>query len=798
MNQGIGAPGHENPTLNRAHSLCLALASLFFLLYFISTVLYLLSVKISLNFISFSIIFTLLGMDSHVGIPVISKVFLSIFLIFSFQARLYGKIKDYSIEVKNYRVINRIYLSICYSAGYIIAILMLQSFYTVLSGKTLSSISNGTETLIFLILLSFAISGILGIFLLSYYQGRFLPVAQRVRITYLSAFLSFIIFMFISFTASGSLNGTAEADLPYYLIPFSGFVMITIGYYLRFKDTDTDPSFLINASGPAVVLILLALMLLDYGNSGLITYSSPVFFFEYLFLWLPAFSLIVAISSKAGYSMKRTSAKTALYSLSFLTGFIAIFIFLLSGGFLSSGPIAVFYSLPLIVETLFSLLLFSELVKSGLLVIFFISFTYFISKGILSRIKNEVYNLISLSLSFILIFFIFAIFIENSLISSNMFNKGSFLLQDRFGFNVFTIIATFLILAALFVIFYVVSGMFSPGTRKGGLMASIAGLYFVFSAYFPQLNLKLAASQIYFASFLSIAAISYAASAIATPFRFSFMNEDETDKFKNYERSMIVRGTNQNGVLYEVTAESFSTLNLVGLGNSGKTTFLAFFLNFMDYLTDNTKFTWDIKQGIETMESLLNSIIVSGQFPEKNQHEKNNVVSIELQRKGTHQIEHLTITDWDGKRLEKNKDKPIGNLSNGKAYAVFIDESMFSNLSDYDSKIASLLQNILNNRKKNLPEPKFCFLLFNFQPGSVDIEGQSPKETVMLLPLTKKIIQNHLPTNTIFIRPRIKTKSDKEKKISIETEMIDGILRIPYDEKDNYPFKIFFGWLLIL
>lgn len=82
--------------------------------------------------------------------------------------------------------------------------------------------------------------------------------------------------------------------------------------------------------------------------------------------------------------------------------------------------------------------------------------------------------------------------------------------------------------------------------------------------------------------------------------------------------------------------------------------------------------------------------------------------------------------------------------------------------------------------------------------GTLDLEGQTPREVVMLLPETRKVIESRIKSSTIYLRPSIKIKTDKQGKTSIESQEINGILRIPYDPETNYAFKLFFGWLLTL
>ncbi len=798
MNRDLKGSGEQKLDIRALHKIFRIISPLFFILYLLITYFYLNSRGIHLNANIERSIATFLGIDSHVGIPLISKIFLAIFIYTFLMRRLFAYLKKYIVGVRNQIVIKRLYKFIFSSISYIIILLLIRVLTLLALGTTYKSISNGTETLFYLIISAFAISGFSGILLLVGIQGKFLTILQRIRISYFSAFFSTIILIFISMEIYVGYPSIPHQEILYYLLPFSLFVMILIGYFLRFKESDSDPVFLINSSGPAVVMILLALILNTNSSLGLVSVISPITFFEYLFLWFPSFSLIIAISSAAGYRMKWSNAKTTLYVFSFLTGFIAIFIFLLFSGSFSSGPVVVYYSLFFLIRDIISLILISDLIKSGFLIILFLSTTYLITRGLLSKIRNEILNMSSLLFSFILIFLFFTMIIEKIPFFEKLFNKGTLFFQYNSGINWIPLTISLTILLILFALAYILSGTISPGTRKGGMMASIIGIYFILTVYIPNFNSVHASGITYLVSILTVMAISYAASVISTPLRFSIFDETSRSGYKQYEESMISRGTNQYGVLYGVNSESYSTLSLVGPENSGKTTFLAFFLNYIDALSSDTKFTWDITSGIELMESLLNSIIVNSQFPEKNKNGKSNKISILLKPKNESTFRNLTIVDWSGITLETESEKFKDNLSNGKAYAIFIDHSMYSDLKNYDIKIVKILKNILDNRKNDLPDPKFCFVLFNFPLGTLDLEGQTPREVVMLLPETRKVIESRIKSSTIYLRPSIKIKTDKQGKTSIESQEINGILRIPYDPETNYAFKLFFGWLLTL
>ena len=798
MNRDLNNRGEKNLNIRAVHTIFRIISPFFLILYLLITYFYLNSLGIHLNSNIERSIATLLGIDSHAGIPLIAKIVLAIFIYTFLMRGLFSHLKKYPLGVRNQIVIRRLYRFIFSSLSYILLLLLIQVLTLLAIGKTFASISNGTETLFYLIISTFSLSGLSGILLIVSIQGKFLSILQRIRISYFSAFFSAIILIFISRELYLSNPYLSHEEILYYLLPLSLVIMLIIGYFLRFKESDSDPVFLVNSGGPAVVMILLALILTDTGNLGLTSMNSPIAFFEYLFLWFPSLSLIVAISSATGYRMKWSKAKTALYSFSFLSGFIAVFIFLLFAGTFSSGPVVVYYSLTFLIRDIISLILISDLLKSSFLILLFLSTTYLVTKGLLSKIRNEILNMVSLLLSFVIIFFFFTEIIEKVSFFGGLFISGTLIFQNNGNIDWLPLIFSIIILLSLFVVAYILGGAASPGTRKGGMMASIIGIYFILTVYTPHFNSYHSSGIVYSASFLTVMMVAYAASVIATPARFSLLDETSRSRYKQYEESMISRGTNQYGALYGVNSESYSTLNIVGPENSGKTTFLAFFLNYIDSLSSDTKFTWDITSGIELMESLLNSIIVNGQFPDKNKNGKSNNISILLKPKEGSVFKNLTIVDWSGATLERDSEKSKGNLSNGKAYAVFIDQSLYSDLKNYDLKIVKILRDILDNRKKGLPDPRFCFVLFNFPVGTLDLEGQTPREVVMLLTETWKIIETRINSSTIYIRPTIKIKTDKEGKTSIESQEIDGILRIPYDPDTNYAFKLFFGWLLML
>ncbi|MHB1439153.1 MAG: hypothetical protein ACYCSO_01650 [Cuniculiplasma sp.] len=788
----------QKTNFNALFILNTVLFPIFFLLFFLTSLLFINSKGVSLNFSSLGSIETLFGIDSHIGIPSYSKVFFFLFIITFLKSRLYSRIRETDFRKGKDESSQILYRSAIRPAIIIFIFLFLKIFLVLSNSLSGHSTSQGTTFLFFLILMALAYYGMSNSIFLSFLQGKFIDLDKRIRVPYAAVFYVSIIFITLSSQIFYSVLPYSYTSIFYVLIPVSMLLFLSLGYQLRFKVREKDPTFLINASGPAAVMIILSITLSEEGNFHLISFTSFSSFIIDLLLLIPLFTLIIGLTSKFGMHTAATGGRKFLNGFSILIVIVTVIYSIYNFNFLNIGIQGIIFSLPYLIYYLLSLLILRQFILMGSIIILYVSTIYVFSKGLLSKIKNEVLNFLSAGLLSFLVILLF-IFINGKVpLIGNVFIRDTLVFSNSLNINLISVLIFIVLLTFLLVVSYVISGFISPGTRKGGMMTGFIALFLTGYMILRDRNILNTNSLDFYMSLFSILILSLVASLIATPIRIDIMNEQSTVAYKRYEERMISRGTNQYGEEYLVDSQNFSTLNLVGPENSGKTTFLSFFLNFLDSITEQTNYTWDIREGIETMENLMHSIVVMGEFPEKSIKDKNNVISIEMKQKNGNMFSNLRIIDWPGKKLHGEGEYKRTQLSNGKAYAVFIDHSLYSNIPEYDANVARILQNILNNRKKGLPEPKFCFVLFNFPYSSIDLEGQNPKDAVMILPETRKIISSHLSSGTIFIRPIIKIKTTKSNEIKPETQEIEGILRIPFDPEINRAFKIFFGWLLTL
>jgi hypothetical protein len=418
-------------------------------------------------------------------------------------------------------------------------------------------------------------------------------------------------------------------------------------------------------------------------------------------------------------------------------------------------------------------------------------------KGILSIIKNEILNLLSILFFVLFLEIAFPLFIKHYTSFYNLFYSNSILLNLSGGLHILNIILMVGLLVIFFTIIFLLSGFISPGTRKGGLAISIVVVYTTLLLYVDRLtNTFYSYNPYYFTlALLVLIIIIFLSSIIADFFNSFIFNELNKKRYRKYEEAMIIRGTNQMGIEYGVKKEDFFAVHFIGTSGSGKTTFLAYFLNFISEIAKNEGYYFDIKEGFSFIENIHHSIIIDEKFPAKSSNNEGDRVVIELTRKNNKFLKDITLVDWPGNFIEGGKGFSKPQIAYGKGYAIFLDRQIYDNTYSYDLHIFNIINKILTGRKVNLPKPYFIFILFNLNDIMDSSKTQSAKSIVFQLPKTSELIQKKLINHSIFLKAFTNMKTDSEGNIFPENTEIEGMLKIPYDSKVNECFRIFFNWI---
>ena len=747
------------------------------------------------NGISFSpftslFILELFGFSTHIGQSAETRILFAFFLFTYVQGRVFRKINR-EIRRKNpRRGMNHFYTQGKNTFVFAIFIGLSMIFLPFFLFHGRGTFSNNTKIMIIYAIGCFSLVSFTDF--IAYAKLRRLDMEEDRRYRLLSFSTGSLIFLSI-LPLIYSSSATNYND--YMLFEVLLIIVFTslFGSFLRKREKNADPLFIIRSTGPTLGFLFLSYVFVEGTLTTMIS--------EFLILSMVIFyACLSTLISYYASSLKRRGS------------FPALALFLLTVFYLIMGPMTYLASNSTInLRILFDLTIEDQLILTlgpsslflqEILLIFPV--IYVTARGLHSGISNEVkgfFMAIILSfLSFSVIFYVIFTNYDLTLLLYSLFFKYLFL-KFTLG-NILPIIFVVAVLVILGAVSSILLTFASPGTKKTGMLASF---FLIWIDLFSVLNIESSFNIIQFGGAVQyilgilMIAIPFSIGSIMTSnFREVKMNEKGTTAYSLYVQDMIKRGSDVNGVEFGVNVSSFNSIEFIGPASSGKTTFLSCLLNFMDQITSESNYHWDITNGIEKMESLLNYMIIENTFPPKTKSGKGQSISFTIESQNTRNKTSVSIIDWSGKLLESVKNFKKLDLSNGKAFAFFVDQSMLSDLTEYDEKCLEILRKVLESRSSQIPLPKVAFVLFNYPESYIEGSGSSPKSIIMQLEKTWEFVSKNLIEGCIFLRAKIKTVKNNDGNIVPFREEVEGIWRIQYSQDINEGFRLFFGWLLAM
>jgi hypothetical protein len=246
---------------------------------------------------------------------------------------------------------------------------------------------------------------------------------------------------------------------------------------------------------------------------------------------------------------------------------------------------------------------------------------------------------------------------------------------------------------------------------------------------------------------------------------------------------------------------------MVGPPLSGKTTFLAYFFQFIAEIETKTGVSIEVNPGIELMEQYLKRIISEHKFPELTGMDKVGEVVFTFTRKKKigKSSTHLRVSDIAGERfsqLQGAKESVRRQLTNtrfeyllrARGYLIMVDCSSYTEWATKDLEYWRILNSLLSARlEKEPPRIAFVFTKTDTLPSAV--ASYDAIQLLEILKNTNLYIKKYVRNPSAF-KIFIKTERSSDGQIVPKLDVdVGGRLDIKYDSEYNDGFLYVAQWI---